>query len=128
MLAQQAGRLPHYVEAAPLLHWFAFTVVFTLTGGLAYYTGQITKRALERSKAEIRERERAEDALHADNEGLHDRISQVESLQAELREQALRDALTGLYNRHYLNDALELEIQRADREGDVVSVVATSSF
>ncbi len=37
-------------------------------------------------------------------------------LQAELREQAIRDPLTGLYNRRYLNEFMEHELARAARE------------
>ncbi|MCI2425913.1 diguanylate cyclase [Candidatus Acetothermia bacterium] len=36
-------------------------------------------------------------------------------LEEELREQAIRDPLTGLYNRRYLDDVLEKEISRARR-------------
>lgn len=42
-------------------------------------------------------------------------------LQNELKEQATRDPLTGLYNRHYLNQALEQEIKRSDRYGNSIS-------
>lgn len=38
------------------------------------------------------------------------------TLQAELREQAIRDSLTGLYNRRYLNEFMEHELARAARE------------
>ena len=37
-------------------------------------------------------------------------------LQAELREQAIRDSLTGLYNRRYLNEFMAHELARAARE------------
>ena len=37
-------------------------------------------------------------------------------LQAELREQSIRDPLTGLYNRRYLNEFMEHELARAARE------------
>jgi diguanylate cyclase (GGDEF)-like protein/PAS domain S-box-containing protein len=37
-------------------------------------------------------------------------------LQEELREQAIRDPLTGLYNRRYLNEFMEHELARAARE------------
>lgn len=47
----------------------------------------------------------------------------AEGLHALLREQSLRDALTGLYNRRYLDVALEEECSRAQRDGDPFSVV-----
>jgi PAS domain S-box-containing protein len=44
-------------------------------------------------------------------------------LRDALREMALRDGLTGLYNRRYLEDALTRELHRAERSGKPVSVV-----
>jgi diguanylate cyclase (GGDEF)-like protein len=44
-------------------------------------------------------------------------------LRDALREMALRDGLTGLYNRRYLEDALNRELLRAERSGKPVSVV-----
>ncbi len=44
-------------------------------------------------------------------------------LRDALREMALRDGLTGLYNRRYLEDALSRELHRAERGGKPVSVV-----
>jgi len=44
-------------------------------------------------------------------------------LRDALREMALRDGLTGLYNRRYLEDALNRELHRAERNGKPVSVV-----
>jgi diguanylate cyclase (GGDEF)-like protein/PAS domain S-box-containing protein len=44
-------------------------------------------------------------------------------LRDALREMALRDGLTGLYNRRYLEDALNRELHRAERSGKGVSVV-----
>jgi diguanylate cyclase (GGDEF)-like protein/PAS domain S-box-containing protein len=44
-------------------------------------------------------------------------------LRDALRELALRDGLTGLYNRRYLEDAMTRELHRAERSGKPVSVV-----
>jgi diguanylate cyclase (GGDEF)-like protein/PAS domain S-box-containing protein len=44
-------------------------------------------------------------------------------LRDALREMALRDGLTGLYNRRYLEDALAREIHRAERGRKPVSVI-----
>ena len=44
-------------------------------------------------------------------------------LRDALREMALRDGLTGLYNRRYLEDVLHRELHRAERSGKPVSVV-----
>jgi diguanylate cyclase (GGDEF)-like protein len=45
------------------------------------------------------------------------------ALGAKLRSQALRDPLTGLYNRRYMEDALQRAVQLAQREKHDVSIV-----
>lgn len=44
-------------------------------------------------------------------------------LQKELEEQAIRDSLTGLYNRRFLDETLNRELSRAERDKYSVSVV-----
>jgi diguanylate cyclase (GGDEF)-like protein/PAS domain S-box-containing protein len=44
-------------------------------------------------------------------------------LRDALRELALRDGLTGLYNRRYLEDAVNRELHRAERNGKPVAIV-----
>jgi diguanylate cyclase (GGDEF)-like protein/PAS domain S-box-containing protein len=74
-------------------------------------------------KEDITERKRAEDALRVANEQLQLRVAEVERLQAELREQALHDPLTGLHNRRYLNETLDRELLRAERDGECLSLI-----
>jgi diguanylate cyclase (GGDEF)-like protein len=45
------------------------------------------------------------------------------SLREKLRTQALRDALTGLYNRRYMEDVLERYVNLASRNGNSVSAI-----
>jgi len=47
----------------------------------------------------------------------------VQVLQEELREQSTRDALTGLYNRRYLEESFRRELLLAERTGHPVSVI-----
>jgi len=54
---------------------------------------------------------------------LRDAVRDLEALQTELREQAIRDLVTGLYNRRYLAEMFDRELGRAAREGYSVSVV-----
>jgi diguanylate cyclase (GGDEF)-like protein/PAS domain S-box-containing protein len=75
------------------------------------------------SNQDITERKRAENALKIANEQLGLRIIEVENLQEALREQALCDPLTGLYNRRYLDETLAREIIRVGRENDPLSVI-----
>ncbi len=44
-------------------------------------------------------------------------------LKESLRQQSIRDALTGLYNRRYMEETLERELSRAAREGISVGVM-----
>jgi diguanylate cyclase (GGDEF)-like protein/PAS domain S-box-containing protein len=74
---------------------------------------------------DITQRKQAEDALKRANEELKLRVAEVQQLQDELRELAIRDHLTGLFNRRYLNETLVREIARAEREKDPLSVIMT---
>ena len=49
-------------------------------------------------------------------------ISERKRLEAELREQAIRDPLTGLFNRRYLDETLPRELSRCQRGGQPLSV------
>ncbi len=74
------------------------------------------------SNRDITERKRAEDDLQLANEKLRLQLAEIEKLQIILREQALQDPLTNLYNRRYMEEGLRMELARASREGYHVSV------
>jgi diguanylate cyclase (GGDEF)-like protein len=67
------------------------------------------RRKTEELEAALRENEKINRAL--------------QEVQAKLREQALRDPLTGLYNRHYLNEALGRDLAGARRREERIAVV-----
>lgn len=67
-------------------------------------------------KEDVTARKEAEARLIEVNRQLEEKLKDIEGLQVILREQAIRDSLTGLHNRHYLNEALKREIARAERE------------
>jgi diguanylate cyclase (GGDEF)-like protein/PAS domain S-box-containing protein len=48
---------------------------------------------------------------------------EIQHLQSKLREMAIHDSLTGLYNRHYLSETLKRELARAVREKYPVSFI-----
>ena len=50
-------------------------------------------------------------------------INDLEAAQEELRNQAIRDALTGLFNRRYMEESLAKEISRAARLEDTIGLV-----
>ncbi len=45
------------------------------------------------------------------------------NLRQNLREMAIRDSLTGLYNRHFLEETLETELNRAQRSGKPIGLI-----
>lgn len=57
------------------------------------------------------------------NETLRESLEEINALQQQLREQAVRDPLTGLYNRRYLDHTLARELARCKREGQVLSLI-----
>ena len=71
----------------------------------------------------ITQRYRNELEIRSINERLATQIREIESLHTELREQAIRDGLTGLFNRRYLDEVLPRELERAAYERGTVSVV-----
>ena len=72
---------------------------------------------------DITKRKRAEETLRRANIQLVAQLGEINQLQAELREQTLRDPLTGLYNRRYLDEVLSHEVSRAERESRPFSII-----
>jgi len=72
---------------------------------------------------EITERKRMEEELRRANEQLSTQLAEIESLHETLREQAIRDPLTGLYNLRFLTESMKREIAQAIRENNSLSVV-----
>jgi diguanylate cyclase (GGDEF)-like protein/PAS domain S-box-containing protein len=83
--------------------------------GVAHTILGITRNVSERKAAEL--------ALRETNRQLHARIEEIGRLQVALQELAVRDSLTGLYNRRYLDETLEREVSRARREGNPLALV-----
>lgn len=71
----------------------------------------------------VTRRKQTEEALQKANQQLEKQIREIEALQASLREQALRDPLTQLYNRRFLNETLEHEFHRAKRLSQPLSII-----
>jgi diguanylate cyclase (GGDEF)-like protein/PAS domain S-box-containing protein len=85
------------------------------TDGVAHTILGITRNVSERKAAEL--------ALRETNRQLQARIDEIGRLQVALQELAVRDSLTGLYNRRYLDETLDREVSRARREGNPLSLV-----
>jgi diguanylate cyclase (GGDEF)-like protein len=69
------------------------------------------------------EQKRTERELQEANRQLQAQLAATEALQVVMREQAIRDSLTGLYNRRYLEETLEREVARAVRAKQPISIV-----
>jgi diguanylate cyclase (GGDEF)-like protein/PAS domain S-box-containing protein len=72
---------------------------------------------------DITQRYLAETELQQANMRLVGQLEVIDLLRAQLQEQAIRDALTGLYNRRYLEETLPRELARATRERYPVALV-----
>ncbi len=87
------------------LQWFAVLVAMAQFSSLAGYVTRLRGRLRER------------------NLQLADRNGALEQALERIREMAMRDDLTGAYNRRYLAEAIALERKRCEREGGVFSFV-----
>lgn len=74
-------------------------------------------------KQDVTEQRRVQDELAA-------RMTEIEGLNGQLREQAIRDPLTGLHNRRYLEDTMARDVSRAGRSGEsfVIAVIDVDRF
>jgi two-component system, cell cycle response regulator len=81
------------------------------------------QQRLDDTDAKRRATERAQTALVALNEELQGRVREVLALQEALRRQVTQDALTGLFNRRHLNDALPQLYALAQRDKQPLALV-----
>lgn len=118
--AMVAGALPTWFALAPgfspetgwpatLLSILTVSVYVMIVAENAYARA----RSLQEARAQLRERELA----------LKQQLEEINGLQSQLREQAYRDPLTGLYNRRYFDPSLLRELARCAREGQPLSLV-----
>ena len=61
--------------------------------------------------------------LQQANQELTFQLNQIQKLRDQLKEQAIRDGLTGLFNRRYFEETLPAELTKAERAGTSLSVV-----
>lgn len=64
-----------------------------------------------------------EQELSESNERLQQKLVEITRLQAQLNEQALRDPLTGLFNRRYLETIVPHELTRCARDGSSLALM-----
>ena len=72
---------------------------------------------------DISTRKQAEKELHAVNKQLKQQLGEIQDLQNKLHDQAMRDSITGVYNRRFLEETLSREISHAQRKGKPLSII-----
>jgi diguanylate cyclase (GGDEF)-like protein/PAS domain S-box-containing protein len=72
---------------------------------------------------DITDRKQVEKRLRYVNDKLQGQLIEIGLLQSKLREQAIRDPLTDLFNRRYLEETLDRELSRASRENYPVCIM-----
>ena len=106
---------PHTGAVATAFCMAALTMYLLIMNNIGFVRNQ----QLRRVRHQLQEREAA---LLEVNTRLLGNLREIDGLQNQLREQANRDPLTGLYNRRYLSSTLERELSRCKREGQVLSL------
>lgn len=72
---------------------------------------------------DITDRKALENKLKEVNTSLQKQLNENELLRAKLQEQAIRDPLTGAFNRRYFSEALDQEAARSSRENSPFSIL-----
>ncbi|MCP4140019.1 MAG: PAS domain S-box protein [Chloroflexi bacterium] len=80
-------------------------------------------RVIHTTWRDITKRVQAEKKLRDANEQLHKQIAEIKELETALREQAIRDPLTGLFNRRYLEEVIEQDLLKASRKEIPLSII-----
>ncbi|HRO61498.1 MAG TPA: GGDEF domain-containing protein, partial [Burkholderiaceae bacterium] len=75
---------------------------------------------LHEAREKLREGERA---MQTANQRLRRQLDEIHALQTQLREQANRDPLTGLYNRRFFDTVIDRELARSAREGKPLALM-----
>ncbi len=114
---------------AHLRTWQSLHVERTQTASKARHQAASLRTELlrlqhERDDSEVRRRatERARAELEAINGQLSQKVAEVQSLQVALKQQAVRDFLSGLFNRRHLNDVLPAMLAFAQRSREPLAV------
>ncbi len=119
-IAEPGYSLQGFLYEAPgqkqLLDWvmrtlLAAIVLLVLISMVAAYFVKINRRLVS-----------AESRLRKVNEALSGNLAEIRELHLRLQEQAIRDPLTGLFNRRYLDETLERELARAKRDGYAITL------
>ena len=122
LAALVAGELPSYTSDKRYVRKDG-SVFWTTMSAAAIRDAQGAIESVVCVIQDINERNELAIAMRAVNDHLMERLGEIQSLQEQLREQAIRDVLTGLFNRRYLDEVFERELARAMREGHPLTVM-----
>ena len=117
--SEQGEKLPQRYEFAALDKNGHEIEMGVSVSYISYKDGVATQGILR----DITERKKAEMKLQKANEQLQAQLNEIKELESALREQAIRDHLTGLYNRRYMEEILKLELAKASRRKIPLSIV-----
>lgn len=93
------------------------TAVYLLAVGIA---ANGRNQQLRKTREQLR---LGEQTLNATNETLQQQLTEINILQTKLKEQVIRDPLTSLYNRRYLDTIVKRELARCERERQYLSLM-----
>jgi diguanylate cyclase (GGDEF)-like protein len=101
----------------PETEWTTTMVMLVGISGYVLAIGRVAHLRNVQLRAAREKLREGEQILHASNKDLEDKLAEIEVLQAQLQDQALKDPLTGLFNRRYLDTIVPHELARCGRDG-----------
>ena len=93
---------PLWVSSTSSINWPSLVTMVLMVSALSVVANLMNKRDLDQIMSQNRELEQGE---------------------VLLREQSVRDHISGLFNRRYLEETLERELRRAERDGTSLGVI-----
>jgi len=103
--------------------WFRIlailTIILLILGGVQLRIRnihEINQELEKRVNGRTKELQEAQEQLNLANDELKAQLTEITELEQKMHELAIHDALTGLYNRHYLSERLAAEISHALRK------------
>jgi len=100
-----------------VLRLLSSAIVVSLENAALYSSLRVMNEELEQR---VEERTRELDLANTD---LKEKLQTIEELSSDLRQMAIRDELTALYNRRYLNDIFPGLLSAGRREGSALAVL-----